>query len=84
MHARAIVRVLCVDGPARGLQYLDIDTGRIMFNEESDRLGVWYIYRLGPTQHTDTGVGPARNAHYEYATPAEQLDEAAGPTHDDA
>jgi hypothetical protein len=31
MHARAILRVVCDDGPFKGVQYLDEDSGRILF-----------------------------------------------------
>jgi hypothetical protein len=72
MHAKALIRVFCVDGPCRGLQYLDADTGRVLFDEEAERLGVWYIYRVSATQLTHTDFGPSRNAHFEYAKPADK------------
>jgi len=31
VHASAIIRVFCVDGPCRGVQYLDEDSGRVIF-----------------------------------------------------
>jgi hypothetical protein len=65
MLAHAIVRVFCVDGPCRGMRYLDIDTGRVLFDEESLRLGVWYVYRISPTRLSDTELGASRNAYYE-------------------
>ena len=40
MHAREIIRVFCVDGPCHGLRYLDSDTGRILFGEDTERLGL--------------------------------------------
>ncbi len=62
MHVRAIIRVFCVDGPCRGLQYLDPDTGRVLFSEDSERLGLCYFYRVSATQMTHTDFGPRRIA----------------------
>jgi hypothetical protein len=42
------------------------------FDEDAERLGVWYIYRLSATQLTHTDFGPQRNAHFEYAKPADK------------
>jgi hypothetical protein len=72
MHAKALIHVFCVDGPCRGMHYLDADTGRVLFDEDAERLGVWYIYRLSATQLTHTDFGPQRNAHFEYAKPADK------------
>jgi hypothetical protein len=78
MHAKALIRVFCVDGPCRGMQYLDADTGRVLFDEEAQRLGVSYIYRVSATELTHTDFGPSRNAHFEYAKPADKTDEQPG------
>ena len=32
MNSGAIIRVVCEDGPCQGLQYLDADTGRVLFS----------------------------------------------------
>jgi hypothetical protein len=56
MQAGAIIRVFCVDGPCRGVQYLDEDTGRIVFDEPDRHL---YLIRIGTTVDTDFGPCPA-------------------------
>jgi hypothetical protein len=40
--------------------------GRVLFDEEAERLGVWYIYRVNATRLAHTDFGPSRNAHFEY------------------
>ncbi len=39
MPANLVIRVFCVDGPCYGLQYIDLDTGRILFDHGHD--GLW-------------------------------------------
>jgi hypothetical protein len=82
MHAKALIRVFCVDGPCHGIQYLDADTGRVLFDEEAERLGVWYIYRVSATELTHTDAGLDRNAHFEYAKPADTPGEHRDRTDD--
>jgi hypothetical protein len=49
---------------------MDADTGRILFNDEAERLGLWYIYRVSATRLTHPDSGPSPNAHFDHATPA--------------
>jgi hypothetical protein len=80
VHAHAIIRVFCVDGPCQGLQHLDADTGRVLFNEEAERLGLWYIYRVSATHITHTDFGPSPNAHFDHAVLANKAVEQDGAT----
>ena len=71
-----IIRVFAVDGPYRGLQYMDVDTGRLLLHDDRpDR--IWYVYRLidGEIAHTDFGPCPA--AHFDRTKPAPHLDLSA-------
>jgi hypothetical protein len=70
MHAREIVRVFCVDGPCRGLHYVEIKTGRVL-DEDPDGLGLWYIYRVSDHEVTQTDFGSSPSAHFDYAKPAD-------------
>ena len=45
MQAKAIVRVFCLDGPCPGVNYVDADTGRILFREVAS--GERRFYRIG-------------------------------------
>ncbi len=36
MPSGAIVRVFCVDGPRQGVQYVNLDTGRVLFSDRPD------------------------------------------------
>jgi hypothetical protein len=83
MHAHAVIRVFCVDGPCPGLQYVDADTGRILFNDEAERLGLWYIYRVSATQLTHADSGPSSNAYFDYATTAGPAADGSGLTADE-
>ena len=44
MRAHAIIRVFCDDGPFEGVQYMDEDTGRILFTNSP--LATHYVYEL--------------------------------------
>ena len=37
MASGAILRVFCVDGPCQGAQFLDLDTGRVLFSDATRR-----------------------------------------------
>jgi hypothetical protein len=66
MPAVRPVRVLCVDGPCRGLQFLDLDTGRILL--EGHPSGPAYIYRVEDHAAAITDFGPSRVAYFEHTT----------------
>lgn len=71
MRANAIIRVFCVDGPCRGVQYLDQGSGRIMLDD-----GDWHLYLVRGGKTVDTDFGPCPAAYYERT----QLADAAGPS----
>jgi hypothetical protein len=48
MESGAIVRVYCADGPCQGEQYLNLDTGRILFDDNPGP--PHHIYRI---EHND-------------------------------
>jgi hypothetical protein len=70
MHANVVIRVFCIDGPCHGLQYLDLDTGRILFDDGPD--GHWYIYRVSDDEIRHTDFGPSPVAHFDHAEPADE------------
>ena len=72
VHANAIIRVFCVDGPCRGVQYLDQGTGRILL-EDVD----WHLYLVRGEKTVDTDFGPCPAAYYE----RNELADVVGPTH---
>ncbi len=74
MHASVVTRVFCVDGPCHGLQYLDLDTGRILFDDH-DGLGLHYIYRVSEDEITYTDFGPSHDAHFDHAEPTAEPDD---------
>jgi len=69
MHARETVRVFCLDGPCRGLHYVEATTGRIV-DEDPDGLGLWYIYRVSDHEVSDTESGPSPSAYFDHVTAA--------------
>ncbi len=69
MDAHVVIRVFCVDGPCHGLQYLDLDTGRVLFDHPN---GLWYIYRVSEDDVRHTDFGPSRVAHFDHAEPADE------------
>src|SRR6058998_900719 len=48
MQSYAIIRVVCDDGPCRGLQYMDADTGRILFSDSPEAPRCVYALNAGP------------------------------------
>jgi hypothetical protein len=60
----AIVRVFCVDGPCEGVQYLDLDTGRVLFSDRPD----WAhsVYRLG-AEVSPNAAGSFPAAYFDHA-----------------
>jgi hypothetical protein len=44
VHAHAIIRVICDDGPFKGVQYMNEDTGRTLFADSPG--AARYVYKL--------------------------------------
>jgi hypothetical protein len=65
VEAHAIVRVFCVDGPCRGLQFVDRDTGRVVF----ERSAV-HIYRIHEAETIVTDFGPCPAGYFDHAEPS--------------
>jgi hypothetical protein len=65
VHASAIIRVFCVDGPCHGVQYLDEDSGRIIF----ERGEQWHIYTVRDGETIMTDFGPCPAAYFDYTEP---------------
>jgi len=55
-----IARVFCVDGPLRGIQFLDQRTGRVLSEETTP-----HYYRVDDTELITTAFGPCPAAYYE-------------------
>jgi hypothetical protein len=55
MASRAVVRVLCVDGPCDGLHDLSPDTGRVVASAVADGAGC--IYRVSAAEIASTVAG---------------------------
>ena len=60
VHASAIIRVFCMDGPCRGVQYLDEDGGRVIFGQGDE----WHVYRIHDGETVTTDFGPCPSAYY--------------------
>lgn len=56
----------CFDGPFRGVQYLDIDTGRVMFTDNVHAARCFY--RLIDGQTTTTAIGTLPTAYVDRYT----------------
>jgi len=69
MQARETIRVFCVDGPCRGLHYVEATTGRIL-DEDPDGLGLWYLYRISDREITNAESGPSPSAYFDHVAPA--------------
>jgi hypothetical protein len=67
MPSGAIVRVLCVDGPCQGLQYLNPQTGRIVHSDVAD--GAWCIYRVSAGEMASTVAGSFPAAYFDRFNP---------------
>jgi hypothetical protein len=55
-----IARVFCVDGPCRGIQFVDQQTGRVMSEEPTPQ-----YYRVDDTELIITDFGPCPAAYHE-------------------
>ncbi len=76
MQANTIIRVFAVDGPCYGLQYLDLDTGRVLFGNAADHR--WYVYELDDEKTVYTDFGPSRTAHFDHVERAPEPDSLDG------
>ncbi len=56
MHARLIIRVVCDDGPCAGPQFMDADTGRILFSHEP--AAALCVYALNDSATPTAGSRP--------------------------
>ena len=65
VHSNVVIRVFCVDGPCRGLQYINLVTGRIIAEAKAGTPS--YIYRVSDHRTQDTDFGPSRVAHFDHA-----------------
>jgi hypothetical protein len=59
MTSGSVLRVFCVDGPCRGVQYLNEDTGRVLFSDAIDAEYCIYRVDLAETSVTLAGSWPA-------------------------
>ena len=65
MTASAILRVFCVDGPVRGVRYLDHDTGRVMFEEAGSR----HVSRVSASESEVTDFGRVPKTYFDHSEP---------------
>ena len=65
--ADRVIRVFCVDGPCRGLQFLDLDTGRILLDHRPE--SPTYIYLVHDHEAALTDFGPSNAAYFQRSEP---------------
>jgi hypothetical protein len=63
--ASAILRVFCVDGPVRGVRYLDHDTARVLFEEAGRR----HVYRVSAGESAVKDFGRVPKAYFDHSEP---------------
>jgi hypothetical protein len=63
MPSGAIVRVFCVDGPCEGVQYVNLDTGRVLFSDRPD--SVRCVYRISAGEVTSNAAGSFPAAYFD-------------------
>jgi len=51
----AIARVFCVDGPCQGVQYVNLDAGRVLFSDRPDC--AHSVYRISAAEITSNVAG---------------------------
>ena len=56
-----------MDGPCRGLQFLDLDTDRILLDQHPD--SATYIYRVHDHEAALTDFGPSSAAYFQRREP---------------
>jgi hypothetical protein len=62
MSLGTIIRVFCVDGPCHGEQYLNLDTGRIVFDGNS--APPHHVYRIDPDERI--GIRSLQTAYFDH------------------
>lgn len=73
------MRVFCVDGPCHGVQYVNLDTGRVLFGDRPDSAGS--VYRISAAEVGSNVAGSFPAAffdHVEHLPDAELDGGAAG------
>ena len=63
MSSGAIARVFCVDGPCRGVQYVDLDTGRVLFSDRPDCADS--VYQISASEITSNVAGSFHAAYFD-------------------
>jgi len=63
MSSGAIARVFCVDGPCRGVQYVDLDTGRVLFSDQPDC--AHSVYQISAAEITSNVAGSFPAAYFD-------------------
>jgi hypothetical protein len=63
MFSGVIVRVCCVDGPCQGVQYLNLDTGRVLFSDRPDC--AHSVYRISAAGITSNVAGSFPAAYFD-------------------
>jgi hypothetical protein len=63
MPSGAIVRVFCVDGPCEGVQYVNLDTGRVLFSDRPDSARC--VYRISVAEITSNVAGSLPAAYFD-------------------
>jgi hypothetical protein len=59
MPSGAILRVFCVDGPCEGVQYVNLDTGRVLFSDRPGSARCVYRNSAGEITSNVAGSFPA-------------------------
>ena len=57
------MRVFCVDGPRQGVQYVNLDTGRLLFSDRPDC--THSIYRISAAEITSNVAGSFPAAYFD-------------------
>ena len=61
----AIARVFCVDGPCQGVQYVNLDNGRVLFSDCPDCARG--VYRISLAEITSNVTGSFPAAYFDRA-----------------
>jgi hypothetical protein len=70
MSSGAIAPVFCVDGPCRGVQYVNLDSGRVLFSDCPDCARS--VYRIRLAEITSNAAGSLPAAYFDrYDRPAQ-------------
>jgi hypothetical protein len=63
MSSGAIARVFCVDGPCHGVQYVNLDSGRVLFSDRPDCARS--VYRVNLAEITSNAAGSFPAAYFD-------------------